>query len=303
MAAYQHWLNELTLRDYRLLLAALLVLLVVALVIGIFWLRRSYWIVNTPTARIASAPQGYVEIEGEAVADPDLPLASPLTASPCVWFEVQVDQREADDGKGWQRVYRQASDALITVRDATGQCYLDPDHATIIPAMTRVWYGDTERPVTQGSYFARSFTGRYRYTERLLVPGEAIYALGWFKTVEHDPYLAAQDSLRALLAEWKRDPEKMRAFDTNRDGQISADEWAAARQAAAEQVMAEQHKTPPPAQTHLLSHRSGMQRPYLISAVDQTRLARRYWRWGFALFVGSLPVFFLLITAYYLRSA
>jgi hypothetical protein len=95
----------------------------------------------------------------------------------------------------------------------------------------------------------------------------------------------------------------MRAIDTNQDGQISTEEWDAARRAAAAQIAEEQRNARPPAQTHVIGHRAGMRRPYLISALDQTALARRYRRWGIALFAGSLLVFYLLITAYYLRAA
>ncbi|WP_407275825.1 GIDE domain-containing protein [Halothiobacillus sp. DCM-1] len=304
MAAYQQWLNTLTPNEYHGWLFGLLVVLLGVLGAGIYWLRQSAWIRNTPTARIASASQGYVEIEGTAELDADQPLASPLTATPCVWFSVQVDQRNSEGKKGWQRIYHAVSDALITVRDATGGCYLDPDHATVTTVSTRVWYGDTERPIVSAGVSSSGwFTGSYRYTERLLHPGEAIYALGWFQTIEHDPAIVEQDSVRALLAAWKQDPEKMRAFDTNRDGQISAEEWEAARQAAVTQVAAAQREARPPAQTHLMNYRAGMGRPYLISALDQTALARRYGRWGLVLFASSLPLFFLLITAYYLRTA
>ncbi len=302
MAAYREWLNELAAHDYHIFLAVLAVLLVGVLVGGIFWLRRAYWILNTPTARISSAPQGYVELEAEAQRDADLPLASPLTAAPCVWFEVQVHEREAESKKGWQRIYHDTSDALITVRDASGECYLDPDHATVITQNTRVWYGDSERPVVHGAALNNRLWGRYRYTERLLAPGEAIYAIGWFRTVEHDPFVAAQDAVRDLLAEWKQNPDKMRSFDTNRDGQISAEEWDVARRAAAAQVAQDQQAARPPAQTHVMGYRAGIRRPYIISALDQTTLARRFKRWGSGLFAASLLIFFLLITAYYLRT-
>lgn len=303
MAAYREWLNALAARDYHLFLLALTVLLVAALIGGIWWLRRAHWILNTPTARIGSAPQGFVEIEAEAFSDADLPLASPLTGLACVWFEVQVEARDTDGKKGWNRIYHARSDALIPVRDATGVCYLDPDNASVIVAQTSVWYGDTERPLLRRSGGASQFTGRYRYTERLLTPGEAIYALGWFRTVEHDPFVAAQDAVRDLLAEWKQDPDKMRSFDTNRDGQISAEEWDVARRDAQTQVAQAQPAARPPAQTHIMSARAGMRRPYLISTVDQTTLARRYKRWGGGLFIASVLIFFLFITAYYLRTA
>ena len=302
MAAYREWLYELAAHDYHIFLAVLLAVLVGVLVGGIFWLRRAYWILNTPTARIASAPQGYVEIEAEAFSDADLPLASPLTGLLCVWFQVQVDARDTDGKKGWRRIYHARSDALIPVRDATGVCYLDPDDASVVVAQSSVWYGDTERPLLRHSGFVRQFTGRYRYTERLLTPGEALYALGWFRTVEHDPFVAAQDAVRDLLTEWKQDPDKMRSFDTNRDGQISAEEWDVARRAAQAQVAQAQQAARPPAQTHVMSARAGMRRPYVISAIAQTLLARRYKRWGGGLLASSLLIFFLLITAYYLRT-
>jgi hypothetical protein len=308
MAWYAVWVGQLDANEYRGLLIALFLLTLALLVAGVYFIRRSYWIINTPTSKINSAHQGFVEIEGVAKLLDSAPLASPLTGTACVWYWVSVDRKKSsyDDGvkSDWERVYQHQSDNLIAVDDGSGECLVDPDGARIHPGVERRWYGDTEIPSgVAASGISNRLFGDYRYTEKLLLPEHDLYVLGWFKTIAHDPFQAEQEAVKALLRDWKTDPEKMRSFDRDGDGRISESEWTHARQQAAIEARELQvHSGDQDKQTHLMSKDSQGRRPFIISAIDQTSLARRFRRWGFLAWLASLFGFFFLIAAYYLRA-
>lgn len=278
-----------------------------ALVAGVFFIRRSYWIINTATSKIASAHQGYVEIEGITKNIELVPLVSPLTGTACVWYWVCVEHNDNDEmgnmqKSAWRRIYQHQSENLIAVEDETGECLVDPESATIRPHVNRQWYGSTEWPTGLTNHVGGSFFGDYRYTEKLLLPHRSIYVLGWFKTITHDPYVVEPESIAALLREWKSDPLKMKSFDLDRNGSIDTKEWDLAREAARKQIYTQQLKEMQRSQqTHLISANSQSRRPFFISADDQTALARRFRRWGFLLWAGSVLSFFFWVTAYYIR--
>jgi len=53
---------------------------------------------DTPTSRIASAAQGYVELRGLGKAMGGTPLLSPLTHLPCLWYRYKTERRQATAG-------------------------------------------------------------------------------------------------------------------------------------------------------------------------------------------------------------
>ncbi len=303
MAWYATWLSQLDVTEFRWVLFIQILLTLALLVAGVYFIWRTHWVINTPTSKIHSAHQGYIEIEGVAQFHDSTPLVSPLTGTPCVWYSVLVEKKNSWDDSGfrnsWERVYHHQSDNLIAVDDGSGTCLVDPDGARIYPGSARQWHGDTQIP----SGIVDRLFGDYRYTEKLLLPGHDLYVLGWFKTIALDPFQAEQDTVKTLLRDWKTDPDKMRTFDLNKDGQISEDEWAHARQQATQQARldvaagGELDK-----QTHLMSAMPHGRQPFIISAIDQTSLARRFRRWGYLAWAMSLVVFFFLISAYTLRS-
>ena len=64
-------------------------LLVIAAISLLAWAgnyRRWRLIVDTPTSRIDSAAQGYVELAGTAHWPGDTPLSSELAGVPCCWY-------------------------------------------------------------------------------------------------------------------------------------------------------------------------------------------------------------------------
>lgn len=306
MAWYAQWVSALDDNGYHFLLVGLILLTLSTLVVGIWFVRRTYWIINTPTSKIASAHQGYIEIEGITKNIDITPLVSPLTGTACVWYWASVEHREQSFGESkrsdWRRIYQHESDNLIAVEDDTGECLVDPESASIRSSLQRQWYGNTERPSGVTNSVGGQFFGDYRYTEKLLLPHRNLYVLGWFKTITHDPYVVESESVASLLREWKRDPQKMKTFDLDGNGSVDVKEWDQAREAARQQIQAQQLKElERPQQTHLITASPQSRRPYIISADDQTVLAKRFRLWGYLLWAGSILAFFFWISAYYVR--
>ena len=90
--------------------------------------RRHRVTTDTPTSNIASAVQGYVELIGHAAAHPSAPIVSPMRGLPCVWYRYHVKEWRNDK---WETIRHETSDATFLLRDATGECIVDPDHAEI----------------------------------------------------------------------------------------------------------------------------------------------------------------------------
>ncbi len=267
-----------------------------AFVTGFVCLYRARVIEDTPTARIRSAPQGYVELEGVMRMMPGEPVISPLSARRCCWWRYKVEQKRTRHRNGkretrWVTVDQDSSSALFLLSDETGECCVDPVGATVLPSERNVWYGHARRPdvgPAVGRGFWRSAFCRYRYTEEVLHAGRPIYAIGLFRTHggHGEPVdLAAQT--RELLAKWKQDPKMMALFDVNKDGQVDVREWDAARRLAEQRAAAAVIDAGPLPDTHLLSKPPG-RRPYLLSALTQAQLIRRYRLRGWVALAGFL---------------
>jgi hypothetical protein len=224
--------------------------------------RRQRTIEDIPTSRIASAAQGYTELKGVAAQFPDSVLPAPLSQTPCVWYRYQIESRDVHGQ--WRVADHGTSDDSFLLRDDSGSCVIDPDGAEVTTSRKRVW---TE--------------GDGRYTEYLLLPGDSLYAIGEFRTLS-EPAAAAtlSQEVGELLAEWKRDPARLRQrFDADGDGEISLDEWEVARRAARQEVEARARERAASAPLNVLARpRDG--RPFLISNLDPARLVWRYRLWA-----------------------
>lgn len=257
-------------------------------------LKRARVVEDVPTSRLRSAAQGYVELFGRAELLPGAPVLSPLSGRACAWYRYRVEVRERDRRSGssqWRLVENGVSDALFRLVDETGECVVDPDGADVTPALKQTWYG-IERvpggPPPRESVLSL-LSGRYRYREELIRPGDPLHAVGNLRTVggpaDQTP---VHEDVRALLAEWKRDPARMRAFDTDGDGEVDPAEWETVREAAMTEVLRCRADRSAHLGTHVLSAPPTPGRPFLLSAVPQDTLVRRYrWR-AAALLVLSL---------------
>jgi len=181
-------------------------------------LKRHRTVADTPTSRIASAPQGYIELVGRGRQPPGVGLVSPVSGLPCLWYRYRIERK---DGDRWEHVESGASHDTFGVDDGSGRLLVDPDGAEILTSRKQV-----------------ATSGGYRKTEWTLIEGETIYVIGEHVTLGGpNAMLDKRMDLATLLAEWKQDKTALlERFDADRDGEISLAEWECARQAASDEV-------------------------------------------------------------------
>jgi hypothetical protein len=235
-------------------------------------LSRLRTIRDTPTSKIASAAQGYVEMIGRGHPFGD-PLLGQLSLLPCLWYRYRIEHRESEDK--WKIVDSGESDDSFMLRDETGECVVDPEQAEILTRHRDQWHD-----------------GDYRYTEWKLIEHDNLYVIGAFRTQGGSSMdFDSREELGALLAEWKKDmPSLHRRFDLDGNGTLDMQEWMLARSAAGREVakmMREEQEQP---DINIISRpREG--ELFLISNLDQDKLSRRYllWSWAhLAIFFGAL---------------
>lgn len=259
------------------------------------WHQRAQ-LKNLPRSRVRSAAQGYVELEG--MASPyfkEATLHAPLSGKRCLWFHSRVEKRVHEHSRGsrhtrWQLIEEKFSDELFCLEDETGECAIDPDFADVQTLHQQRWNGTTEssRPPQQSGGISLQ-SGDYRFTERLILNGDPLYALGYFRTLAQNqtPQDQAQ-ALRDKLREWKSDPEKyLRPFDLDRDGRISKQEWQQAVAAARAELQQQGLQQAAQTQSHLLSRDPDSRRPYVLAAMSQEQLENRQF-WQMVMYFGLL---------------
>ncbi|TAH41841.1 MAG: hypothetical protein EYC67_16830 [Betaproteobacteria bacterium] len=243
-----------------------LLALALLLAAGLYgWLRslqHARLILDTPTARIASAAQGYGELRGRGQPLQGTPLLSPLDGLPVLWYRLLTERRERDGKWRHERVHE--SDASFLVVDDSGECAVDPDGAEMLVQRRDV--------VVQGEL---------RHTQWSLLRHDPVYVLGEFHTLGSvTPEFDAAAQVRDLLAAWKRDrPALLARFDLDGDGQIDVREWELARAQARREVRQQRDAALSAAEVHLM-RRPADGRLYLISDLDPALIARRYRWWS-----------------------
>jgi len=294
------WVNGLPADEFISFVAIAAVAAAAAFYFAFRFFRRARIIEDTPTSKIRSAAQGYLELNGHQELMDGVPIIAPLSGSACTWYRCKVEHRETvHTSKGtrtrWRAVRSETSDALFLIKDDTGQCVIDPEGAEVTSDERMVWYGDTAQPTGPPRGAGRSrfsiATGDYRYTEEMMIDGQPLYAIGLFKTVggAHDVGSIADD-VREILAQWKADQaDLVDRFDADGDGKIDMDEWEAARKAARAEALKERAQRSAQAGTNLMTKPAARGRPYLLSVIPQTGLAKRY-----RLYAGGCVVGFLL---------
>ena len=220
-----YWLDRLAQAPDGLLFF-LAVLAAVGLWMGFSGLRRGRLIEDVPTAKVRSAAQGYVELIGTAQALEGEPIISPLSQTVCCWYRFQV-QRRSD--RQWRTEQSGVSDGLFILRDDTGDCLIDPEGAEVSSRHSRTWAGDGSSAVAVharlpslgrvsdlvvdvgGGLLERlgSGIGEYRYQESVLLPGDPLYAIGTFRSLDAGGAAASLHELTgAILREWSASPTR-----------------------------------------------------------------------------------------------
>jgi len=238
------------------------------------FLTRARIIEDTPTSKIRSAAQGYVELVGISATLDGPDIIAPLSKVPCTWYRFKVEQIF---DKRDQVIESGTSDELFVLLGKTGRCVIDPDGAIVTPTVKRCWYGNTYNSQLAGNQVLGT-AGRYRFTEERIHPGDKIFAMGLFTSVggaSDAPDLTGE--IRALLKKWKQNPEKLlHYFDKNKDGQIDVYEWENVRKMAGYFARKKIMNSIPQPVTHLLSKPDNSKQPFLLSTKSQKSLVTHY---------------------------
>ena len=238
-------------------------------------LRRDRFAADTPVARIRSAAQGYVHLEGRAGPPPEGPITAPLSGLPCIWWDYKIERRQST-GNGrnqWHVIDRAASVAPFSLRDADGECLVGPVGADVTPTSHETWYGDSPRPACLPGLEGRGWSPEreYRYTERVICPDAQLTVLGELRS--HSAVESIEREVGKIVVGWKQDQAALLArFDRNHDGELDAEEWEAARAAAREQVEANLGSRE--ARVSVVGQTTHGE-PFLIAPLDGKRLVDR----------------------------
>lgn len=155
-------------------------------------LKTARQLEDTPTSKIRSAAQGYLELSG--TLKPLRETKAPLSHRPCAWYRYRIEQLTAIQSHKrteyyWKTLSSGASETEFLLVDETGECHVTPNSAHVVPSTLTRWRGHskTGSPLPN-SFFKKLFSywGRYRYTEELLEFDRNIFACGRFIT-KHDP--------------------------------------------------------------------------------------------------------------------
>jgi len=248
---------------------------------GIFYfIRRARIIEDTPTSRIRSASQGYVELSGRTRYLVGQPVQAPLTKRECAWYRFTIERQQtttsSGSGSSWRTLEKKISERPFECVDDTGRCIIDPRGAEIYTTHKDVWYGNTKWP-TYGPEHKRGWfsSGDYRYTELRLHDNDSLYAIGDFRTIDPGKvHNNMSDEVSAVLRVWKQDQTTLlERFDANGDGQIDLREWDQAREVAEKEVVEQRLERAPRPAVNLMTKTGDFRRPYILSTDPQTRLS------------------------------
>lgn len=242
-------------------------------------LRHKRLIQNIPTSEIATAAQGYVELQGKAEQFEN--QAGRHTAGlPVLWYRKEFAERaDISDFRAfpfnlfYTPVATEESRTPFAIVDQTGAACILPHGADIIVARKN-----------------RSYLENRRVTDESILPGDPLYVMGIFST--HTPAFPYMEKLEQLLGEWDRDPVQQRQFDRNRDGRLSPDEWREMHLAAQMAVAARQNENAETGQRHLVYSPADGRR-FIISTLPPEKLAGHYLFYlcaGLILLATCLPV-------------
>lgn len=246
--------------------------------VGLWLFVRSFAVLRSigdvPTSRLASANQGLVEVVGTArLANTDLTSLKPRH----VWHRIVIEERSSRRGwlpgwGHWSATHVETSDRPFAVEDGTAAAIVLPYGATVLCA---------SRTVTRED-------GR-RVTREAIRPGERVYVLG--QLTSHQDAISLEDETNRIAADWRMQPEKRDAFDSNRNGVLDTDELLRLHVAAQVEARRELRR-PQPDETHVIMAPPD-QPAFVISTLPVRDLFRGFALRalaGAALFIGGIAI-------------
>lgn len=262
-------------------------------VISIFInLKKARIIEDTPTSKLRSAAQGYVEVIGMAEPLEDTHIIGPLTQTQCLWYRFEVEEyRSNGKNSSWHTIEKGTSSDYFQLNDQTGTCVIDPKGADVHASKKDRWRGSSRRPLGKSSTNSFFQMGRYRYTEERLHTYDPLYTLGNMETMGGSRTAITTKSLsRDVVNEWKQDYQALLdKYDTNGDGELDLEEWKQVQQAARLEADKRKQEIQAAPEVNIMTKPPTRGYPYLISTKGQDELSKRY-RWiSFASLIIGLP--------------
>ncbi len=270
--------------------------IVTAVALYLFW-RMACWyqharlIQNIPTARIRSAPQGYIELIGQAGMMEGPVIFSPLSQTRCVWYAYKIEEKTRDYSSKrhsqtrWRVVKQDSSEEVFLLDDGSGECAIDPDDAQVITRHKRIWYRHDVVPPR-------------RYTEWTILEGEPLYAMGLFQSVASVEDQTIRQQVSYKLREWKQDPNLLlHRYDRDNDGEISQQEWQQASRDATVAVKRQIGQRAKMKQLSIMRSSPHKNQPYILSTIPEDKLIATYQRHALAAMAGFLILGTILIWA------
>lgn len=247
-----------------------------------YYLKRARLIEDTPTSRIRSAAQGYVEIVGAVSPVRNKKLVAPLSGNSCVWYSFKV-QRLQKSGRSnqWKTIEEGTSNQNFVIHDDTDACIVHPEGAEVMTAYSRTWYGNTPRPgqADKRNILLRILNSRrYRYIEKLIRVHDIIYALGSFGSSGGGRNIPDTHQMTGqVIREWRQNySEILKRFDQDKNGEIDLQEWEAVRDAARQEAETRRQEMARLPTAHALSRTSDKHHPFIISTFSQKTLAKKF---------------------------
>jgi hypothetical protein len=173
MSAIIEWGKHSASDDFWMVAGIAIVLTIAGFAGAFYFFMRKRIMEDTPTSKIRSAAQGYVEIDGTGDLLEGPPIIGPLTGKTCTWYSYKIEERRrSGKNSNWHTLEKAISDELFLIIDDTGQCIIDPEGASVTPAEKDVWYGASSRPRRGPRHQVVSFpvavtvTARVAYTQK-----------------------------------------------------------------------------------------------------------------------------------------
>jgi EF hand len=281
-------------KDFYIATGLLIFFSIVGFIGSFSYLNQKRIMQDTPTSKIRSAAQGYVELKGNGHYLEGEMIEAPLSGKNCIWYQFSVQEYRRTgrdkDGKSkwdWVTIDSGLSDEVFLIKDETGECIIDPDGASVITKVKESWYGRSRDPKNSdtpsnvlfrinigGFSFGRK---KFRFEEQRIHSGEDLYSIGLFKTTGGaDTKLNMTEDVRQIIKEWKSDSANLlEKFDTNKDGEIDVEEWQAIQDEAFNHVM-EQHKDlRAKPRINIMSKTQDTRKPYILSAIPESQLIKQ----------------------------
>lgn len=209
---------------------ALFILSALLLWSGFYFIRLKRQVENTPTSKVRSVAMGMVEVKGRAIRQ--YALVSPMSHVPCVFYRLSKYRREKNNQ--WTVTSTSTSDSVpFLLEDDTGRVEIDPTGC-------RVSAG-TKQEGSPGQLGLTRFSddSDEKWVEEIIVEGTLLYVLGFAAVKQMNAPTLTERKIEALR-ELKRNPQDIKQFDLDGDGQISETEWDSARSAVADKVLREE---------------------------------------------------------------